>query len=250
MRTPRIGLLYPTPNTGEDDFEALAARVRPPVDLDVVYFPWPDDVTDLAALDTEATYDAVRRLGDTAHLRAVLPAALAAHDPVDAVAFAVSSASFLQGAGGVAAQLRALSEIAGVPATSTTAAFQQAVRHLRLGTVALASVYHPSGSDHFVDRVGEAGATVVHRVDADAGSDRALAAWPPERVLDLVRAASHPAAEAVLLPETALHTARFTASLTAAAGAPVLTATGVTVWAACRLLDVAPAIDDAGPLFT
>ncbi|MBO2463929.1 maleate cis-trans isomerase family protein [Actinomadura violacea] len=249
MRAPRIGLLYPTPDTGEDDFAALAARVTPRIDLDIVYMPWPDGVGDLRDLETEATYDAVRRLGGEAHLRAVVPEALAAHDPIDAVAFGVSSASFLHGTDGVTAQVHTLSEVTGVPATSTTAAFLEALRHLRLRRVALASVYHPSGSDHFVDRVRESGTQVVHRVDADAPSDHDLAAWTPDQITGLVRAAAHPDAQAVLLPETALHTSPLTSRLAAAAGVPVLTATGVTVWAACRLLGLIPSADDAGPLF-
>ena len=242
----RTGLLYPTRNAGEDDFRALAGRLG--LALDVVYFPWPDDVTDLAALGIAEVIDAVRRLGSAAHLERVLPEALAGHE-ADVVAFAVTSSSFLDGPSGVAEQLRALRRITGRPATSTTAAYQQAVRHLGLRRVALASVYHPEVSGEFVARIREAGAEVVHRIDAAAGSDRQLAAWPPERIVDLVARAAHPAAEAVLLPETALHTSDITRELEAVAGCPVLTATQVTLWSSARLLGAAPVLPEAGPLF-
>lgn len=245
--TKRAGLLYPTPRAGEDDFLDLAGRLS--LALEVVYFPWPEDVGDLATLDIAQVTDAVRRLGSADHLEQVLPGALVGHD-VDVLAFAVTSASFLDGPDGVEQQLRTLRRLTGRPATSTTAAFQQAIRHLGLRKVGLASVYHPTLSDHFAERVREAGADVVSRVDASAGSDRELADWPPERILDLVARAAHPVAQAVLLPETALHTSRLTAELERAAGCPVLTATQVTLWSAARLLNVPATTADAGPLFT
>ncbi|MFF4596932.1 hypothetical protein [Amycolatopsis sp. NPDC001319] len=80
------------------------------------------------------------------------------------------------------------------------------------------------------------GAEVVHRVDASAGSGRELAAWPAERIVDLVARAAHPSAQDVFRPETALHAIRLTADLERAAGCPVLTATQVTLWAAARLV--------------
>ncbi len=242
-------MLYPTPNSGEDDFLDLAGRLRPALDLDIIYFPWPDDVGDLAALTVEQVVDALRRLGSAAHLERTLPGALAGRD-VDAVAFAVTSSSFLDGSAGVARQVRALGRLTGLPATSTTVAYQQALGHLSLRRVALASVYSPQVSDHFVERVREAGAEVVRRVDASAGSDRQLAAWPPDRIVDLVARAAHPRAQAILLPETALHADALTADLERAAGCPVLTATQVTLWAAARLLEVPAVATAAGPLFS
>lgn len=243
-----MGLLYPTPDAGEDDFLDLAGQLEPVLDVEVVYVPWPDDVEDLAALSLAQVIDALRRLGSAPHLERVLPEALAGRE-VDVVAFAVTSASFLDGPAGVEDQLRTLTRLSGCPATSTTAAYQQAIGHLGLREVALASVYDADVSDHFVERVREAGAEIVHRVDAAAGSDRALAAWPPDRIVDLVQRSAHPAAEAVLLPETALHTCHLTGDLERAAGCPVLTATQVTLWSAARLLNVPAVSPTAGPLF-
>ncbi len=246
---PRVGLLYPTPNSGEDDFLDLAAQLNPVLNVEVIYVPWPDDVDDLAMLGVEQVIDAVRRLGSAAHLKRVLPGTVDGRC-VAALVFAVTSSSFLDGAAGVEQQLATISRATGCPATSTTAAFQHAIRHLGLRSVALASVYHPRLSDHFVERVREADAEVVHRVDAAARSDRELANWPPEKITDLVRQAAHPQAEAVLLPETALHTSRLTAKLEQAAGCPVLTATQVSLWAATQLADMQCLSTTAGPLFS
>lgn len=244
----RVGLLYPTPHSGEDDFLDLAAQLDPVLNVEVLYVSWPDDVDDLATLDLDQVIDAVRRLGSAAHLERVVPAAVGGQS-VAALVFAVTSSSFLNGPSGVAQQVGTISRVSGCPATSTTAAFQQAIRHLGLRRVALASVYHPRMSDHFIARVGEAGAQVICRVDAAARSDRELAAWTPEQIIDLVRQAAHPDAQAVLLPETALHASRLTTDLEHAAGCPVLTATQVSLWAASQLAGIPAVSSTAGPLF-
>jgi maleate cis-trans isomerase len=246
---PRVGLLYPTRGAGEDDFALLAARLHPPVVLETVYLPWPAGVEDLAAMDLPEVTRALTRLGSFEHLQAVLPSLLGARR-FDVLAFAVTSASFLVGRRGVERQRAWISSTSGIPAVSTTSAFQAAVRHLGLSRVALASVYHPEISGHFVDRIRETGARVVSRVDDDAGSDRQLAAWGPERIIDLVGRAARPDAEAVLLPETALHTADLTDRLeNAAGGVPVLTATQVTLWEALHRIGFRAQTDAAGPLF-
>lgn len=123
------------------------------------------------------------------------------------------------------------------------------MRRLGLTSVALASVYHPTASAHFVRRLAEAGAPTVGRVDADAPSDRALAGWGADRIEALVRSCRHDEAQAVVLPETALHTATIADRLDEAAGCPVLTATQVSVWAAYDVLGHRPRATNAGVLF-
>ena len=66
--------------------------------------------------------------------------------------------------------------------------------------------------------------------------------WP-ERV-------DHPDAEAVLLPDTALHTASHIPTLEKDLGKPVLTANQVTVWEALRLTDRKVNAPALGTLFT
>lgn len=73
-------LLYPTADSGEDDFVELARRVEPHGIVRLIYFPWPEDIGDLASLPTRDRYDAVRRLGSDAHLRAVLPPLMTGRD--------------------------------------------------------------------------------------------------------------------------------------------------------------------------
>lgn len=242
-------LLYPTPESGEDDFIALAGRSTPASLVRPSYFPWPEDVGDLSALSTEDRYDAVRRLGTDEHLCAALPARTAHNRVADVTIFGVTSASFLQGREGVAHQLETATAIVGTPVTSTTAAFQSALTHLGITRVALASIYHRDGSEPFVERLADVGVRTVGRVDCDAGSDREVALWGDRQITDLVMRSLSPEAQAVVVPETALHTAHLGAVLDEAAGVPVLTATQVSLWDAYRLAGLSPEAESAGVLF-
>ncbi|MEV4730081.1 decarboxylase [Saccharopolyspora sp. NPDC049426] len=241
----RFALLYPTPEAAEDDFIDIAARCSPPAELVPVHFPWPEGAEDLTVLGTEQTYAAVRTLGSDTHLQQVIHAL----HGFDVAIFAVTSASFLHGEHGVDHQLDTLRRLTGLPTVSTTSAFQHAVRHLGLTRVALASVYHPSASDHFIQRLAEAGVTTVSRVDADASSDRELADWTSTQIDALVQACLHDQAQAVVLPETALHTAAIAERLDETAGRPVLTATQVSIWAAYDTIARRPRTTNAGVLF-
>ncbi|MFJ1597730.1 decarboxylase [Streptomyces sp. NPDC088261] len=58
-----------------------------------------------------------------------------------------------------------------------------------------------------------------------------------EGVIELARSGDHPDAEAVLLPDTALHTVAYLPELEEALGKPVLTANQVTVWEGLRLTE-------------
>lgn len=210
----RIGLLYPTRDCGEEDFAALCRRLDPAPGLDFAYVEW-----DPGAVGQTA---AVRALGT--------PERLTAAATPDVVSWACSSCSFTHGLDGAREQARALTRHLGVPASSTSLAYLAALEHLAVGRVALASVYHPGLTAAFAGFLAEATVETVHAVSADAGSDRALAAWDARRITELVVAADHEDAEAVLLPETALHTTPLLAELEARTGKPVLTATAVTVW--------------------
>lgn len=89
----------------------------------------------------------------------------------------------------------------------------------------------------------------VGRHDVDAGSDREVAAWGAEQITEMVLQSLSPDAQAVVVPETALHTAALGTVLDDAAGRPVLTATQVTLWDAYRLAGFSPRADAAGVLF-
>jgi maleate cis-trans isomerase len=71
-----------------------------------------------------------------------------------------------------------------------------------------------------------------------------------DQVIAMVQAADHPDAEAVLVPDTAMHTLQIVDDLEAAVGKPVLTANQVTVWKGLQLLGPVPRLAGVGSLFT
>lgn len=234
MTPTRIGLLYPTRDCGEDDFVRFAARVDPAIEVGFGYVPWGEAVSDLADLDAAGKRAAVLELGEPERLRQAV-AELAGFAP-HVVSWACTSCSFLRGHAGAVGQAGGLADAAGCPASSTSLAFVEAARAVGVRRVGLASVYGPEVTAGFAEFLDDAGITTVHRVAVDAPSDRVLAGWGPDRIVDLVVAGDHADAQAVLLPETALHTAGLLPELERRTGKPVLTATQVTIWQALRQL--------------
>ncbi|WP_290058964.1 maleate cis-trans isomerase family protein [Amycolatopsis solani] len=242
-----LGLLYPTRDCGEADFAELCRRLDPAIGLGFAYAEWGETVGDLGELDAAGQTAAVREIGAPERLTR---AADAFATTPDVVSWACSSCSFTRGLDGARAQAAALATHLGVPASSTSLAYLAALERLDAGRVALASVYHPDLTALFTAFLAEAGVTTVHAVSAGAGSDRELAAWGPERITELAVAADHEDAQAVLVPETALHTTPLVTGLEARLRKPVLPATAVTVWDALDRLGAVPVRDGLGTLFT
>ncbi len=69
-------------------------------------------------------------------------------------------------------------------------------------------------------------------------------------LISLAREGDHTDADAVLLPDTALHTAAHLTALETELAKPVLTANQVTVWEALRLVDRRVNAPELGTLFT
>lgn len=242
----RIGLLYPTRDCGEDDFLRFAELVDPSIAVGFGYPPWDPSVSDVADLDAVGKLDAVRELGTPARLRQAVDE-LAGFGP-DVLSWACSSCSFLHGHDGAVRQAAGIADRSGRPASSTSLAFVAAARSLGATRVALASVYGELVTAGFVAFLAAAGIETVHSVAVDAPSDRALARWGPDRILDLVGAGDSDDADAVVVPETALHTAELLPELERRAAKPVLTATQVTMWHALRLLGRDPRRPGLGTL--
>jgi maleate cis-trans isomerase len=70
-----------------------------------------------------------------------------------------------------------------------------------------------------------------------------------EQVLELAVAGDHPEADALLIPDTAMHTLEVLPRLEAALGKPVLTANQVTIWEGLRLAGRTPISSSLGALF-
>ncbi|MCQ4082886.1 decarboxylase [Streptomyces sp. RB6PN25] len=235
-----VGFLYPG-HSAEDDYpllERLVARSGPRVRLPLVH-------TDIG--EDAHRVDALLEMGSAARLAAGARE-LAVHG-AQAVVWACTSASFVFGRHGAEQQVRELSEVAGIPASSTSFAFAHAVQALGVRRVAVAATYPEDVAEHFTTFLKESGAEVVSTHGSGIITAAEVGTWGRSEVLALARGGDHPEAEAVLLPDTALHTAAYLADLEDAVGKPVLTANQVTVWEGLRLLGADTAREGLGTLF-
>ena len=163
--------------------------------------------------------------------------------------WACTSGSFVLGLEGARAQARAVEDFLGVPVSSTSLAFAAAALELGLRRVAVAATYPADIAAMFSRLLADSGVEVVHVGALGIITGVEVGTLDRERVLALATANDHPAAEAVLLPDTALHTVDWLDDLESAVGKPVLTANQVTVWEALRLAGQPTAQPGLGSLF-
>ncbi|WP_084342574.1 maleate cis-trans isomerase family protein [Janibacter corallicola] len=217
MSTDRatVGIIYPD-HAAEDDYP-LAERLLG-VSLPVVHIYG----TDLHAVPELLDLGSPQRLAEGAHQ-------LAGHAP-DAVMWACTSGSFVRGVDGARVQVERLADVTGVPTSSTSPAFVGALQTLGLSRVSVAASYPDDIAQLFVDYLAAGGARVLAMSSAGIDTAAEVGTLPPGRVVDLITAADREDAEAVLVPDTAMHTLGVIPEAEAAIGKPVLTANQVTIW--------------------
>lgn len=152
----------------------------------------------------------------------------------DVVAYACSSGSFIDGAAGERGLLAVMRE-AGAPASVTSSgALVQALETLGVRRIALATPYVDSVTERLHTFLDEYGITVVTSV----GLGLLGQIWKVNyrQVVDIVRSADRPDAEAMVISCTNLPTYDIIGPLEQELGKPVLTANQVTIWAALQAM--------------
>ena len=218
----KIGILYPL-YSAEDDYPRLAAALEPPVEVQVIH----TDSPNLHRIDESLI------TGSREYLLAGAEE-LRPHN-VEVCLWACTSASFAFGVEGAQRQSQDLVDALGVPASSTSLAFLSASKAIGLKRVAVAATYPEELSNAFRSFLETGGVEVVHMGCLGVWTGDEVALIEREAVLRFACANDHPDAEAVLIPDTALHTVDFLSDLEAAVGKTVLTANQVTMWEALRL---------------
>ncbi|GAB2822796.1 maleate cis-trans isomerase family protein [Streptomyces daliensis] len=239
--TRAVGFLYPG-YSAEDDYprlEGILAEAGTEVRLPLVH-------TDIG--EDAHRVDALLEMGSAGRL-ADKVAEVKEHG-IQAVVWACTSASFVFGWDGAHEQVRELSATAGLPASSTSFAFAGAVRGLGAERVAIAATYPEDVGELFTGFLKAAGAEVVSMRGSGIITAAEVGTWGKDEVLALARGGDHPEAQAVLLPDTALHTAAWIPDLEETLGKPVLTANQVTAWEGLRLLDTKVRCPRLGTLFS
>lgn len=233
----RLGFLYPG-FAAEDDYPRMAGLLTAPAWLEVVHTEMGEDAH---------REDALLEIGSPARLD--VGAATLHERGVDAGVWACTSGSFVYGWEGARAQADALSRVLGAPASSTSFAFVNALEALGVTRVAVAATYPEDVARRFVEFLGAAGIEVLAMGSQGIITAAEVATLDPEATAAFVAAGDHPDADAVLVPDTALHTVALLDRLEAAAGKPVLTANQVSVWEALRLVGHAGTQQGLGTLF-
>jgi maleate cis-trans isomerase len=235
----RLGFLYPG-YAAEDDYQRLAGMLSPPVIAEMVH-------TSLGDEGDAHTIQALRDMGEGTRL-ATGAEALRARG-VAAVVWACTSGSFVYGWDGAHVQAGALSDRLGVPASSTSLAFVHAARTLGVRRVAIAATYPLDVAECFVDFLSVAGIEVSDLSSSGIMTATEAGDLGEEAVIRMVSAADRPDADAVLVPDTALHTVAVLPRLEAMLGKPILTANQVSIWEALRVIGRTDIRAKAGRLF-
>ncbi|MBC2905009.1 aspartate/glutamate racemase family protein [Streptomyces cupreus] len=233
-----LGFLYPG-HSAEDDYPRIEQLLGSDIRVDLVH-------TDIG--EDAHRVDALKEMGSAERLAAGVEQLRLTG--AEAVVWACTSGSFVYGWEGAHEQVRALARTAGMPASSTSFAFVHAVAELGLRRVAVGATYPDDVAELFAAFLRAGGAEVVSVRGSGIVTAAEVGEWTEEDVLTLARQADHASAEAILLPDTALHTAALIPTLEKELSKPVLTANQVTVWEALRLTDRRVNAPALGSLFT
>jgi maleate cis-trans isomerase len=229
-----VGFIYPD-HAAESDYP-LAARLLG-VNLPVVHVYG----TDLHAVPE------LMDLGDPARLAG--GAALLAPQRPAAVVWACTSGSFVFGRDGAANQADRLAAAAGVPASSTSIAFVHALAALGCSRVAVAASYPRDIAELFVNFLAAHGVGVESMGNAGIDTAAEVGRLAPEQVRALALGNDAAGADALLIPDTAMHTVALVEELEQLLHKPVLTANAVTVWEGLRIAGIARQVTGLGTLF-
>ncbi|QUX29281.1 maleate cis-trans isomerase [Nocardiopsis akebiae] len=219
----RVGFLYPG-FSAEDDYKAFEGLLGGGVELPVVHTLMREDAHRVDALLDVGGEDVLAR---GAQELAVME--------VEAAVWACTSGSFVFGWEGARRQVAGVRRHTGAPSSSTSFAFVHALSQLRVSRVAIAATYPDDVAQRFVEFLTEAGVTVLSLASHGIATAAEVGDLDPDDVLDFVISNDHQRAEAVLVPDTALHSAHLIEPLEALLGKTVLTANQVSVWEGLRL---------------
>ena len=193
----------------------------------------------------ETTPEGLRAMNEGVEEAARLLASLSP----DAVAYACTSGSFLEGRAHLHAQIDAIAAIVGCPVVATSGALVDALQALRSRRVALATPYVDAINRAERGFLADNGFDVVS-VRGLGLSGAAIREVSPERVFDLACAADCGDADALFVSCTDLRALEVVEALEARLQKPVLTSNQVTLWALLHALGREPDIAGFGRLLS
>lgn len=242
MSGKTVGILYPG-YSAEDDYPRAEKLLSDNSTLPLVHTEMREDAHRVDALldigGDDVLAEGARTLADRA-------------GPLDSIVWACTSGSFVFGPQGAAKQVAALQRAAGAPASSTSFAFVDACRRLGVSSVAVGATYPPDVAGRFVQFLTHHDISVLTLSARDIITAAEVGTLDGDLVLDFAAAVATdaPEAQAVLLPDTALHTVDLLDALEERVGKPVLTANQVSMWQGLRLAGADIVRPQLGTLFS
>lgn len=185
--------------------------------------------------DTAVTAELAEAVGDT---KAVMPcvASLISSEP-SSVAYACTSGSFVGGIAGEALLRKAMIQAGAKDAVTTSGALLEALNHLGLKKIAIATPYNEELTRLLADFLKSAGIEVVKAGYLNSEQDIMHIGY--DAVKNMADIVDHPEAEAVFFSCTNLRTFDIITELEQKLGKPVLSANQVTIWAALKAAGIA-----------
>jgi maleate cis-trans isomerase len=233
----RIGFLYPG-YAAEDDYPRLAKSVQPPVRAEVVHTSIGEDAHRV---------DALRDMGGKPRL--LEGANVLADRGVSSVVWSSTSASFVFGWEGAKEQVSTLEDALGVPASTTAFGFVAAATTIGARKVAVIATYPDDIARRFEDFLNTGGIEVLDIRSHGIATAAEVGTLGRDVVLEMAAKNDCADADALLVPDTALHTAAMLEDLESVVEKPVLTANQVTFWEALRLARIFEPQEGLGKLF-
>ncbi|WP_188207257.1 maleate cis-trans isomerase family protein [Alkalibacillus aidingensis] len=219
----KVGFLYPG-YAAEDDYPELGKMVDPRVDVHLVHTEFNEDAHTVEALSEMGSVPRIHE--GIKHL---------ANSGVQSVIWTSTSASFVLGLEGIKKQVEALEEGLGVPASTTALTFIRAVKTIGAKRVAIAATYPEDVAIIFKKFLESFGIEVLQYASKGIITAAEVGTLPKEEVIQFAKENDCPVADALLIPDTALHSALWIEDLEKVVGKPVLTANQVSFWEALRL---------------
>lgn len=226
-----MGTLHPRTQTG------IGVVVPHDMALDRELWRWaPDDIslffTRTPQGQTAVTAEMVARISESELVADATSNLVSTESSV--YAYACTSGSFTRGLSGQRALVEAMTAAGAPAAVTTSGALLQALAHLGVTRVAIATPYDEEITALLGAFLLEAGVEPVGSSHLGLSAD--IWTVPYDTTATLVRAADRPEAQAVCVSCTNLPTYDLIAPLEAELGKPVLTANQVTMWASLTVL--------------
>ena len=175
-------------------------------------------------------------------------ARLLASADVDVVVLGATAPSFLNGLGYDRELIQKLEKATGKPATTTTTALVQAVKHVGARRVVLGSAYDDKVNGIAKSFLEASGIEVIGMKGLSIVDNLVVGRLGPESAYEVGRAVDRADADAIVLACTNWRTMDSIERLERELGKPVISTTQATVWAALRIVGYVDGIPGYGRL--